>query len=238
MWDVWRKNLNNNATVQTHKHAQSRAPPALRAKHPSKIDCKLFTWWVLSYTNACMDVHFRWNKSKHNKGAPLSFVNSSSNLGQSARMSYNSAEWAHPPTHVSVPSSKENSETTQWPLVYNQSNTGVSALRPATLCYAHYTELAAQRNPAQLWHSVLPFAKLSQFILMTHGKSTWPIYEAVSAVSVSAALLVHQAEIQVLQEMTVWNLNISNHGKCNIHFSRNLGHMGFGTFITGTVEED
>lgn len=126
-------------------------------------------------------------------------------------MSYNSAEWAHPPTHVSVQSSKESSETTQWPLVYNQSSTGVSALRPATLCYAHYTEPAAQRKPAQLWHSASPFAISSRFILMTHGKSTWPIYEAVSA-----ATLVHQAEIQVLQEMTVWNLNISNHGKCNI----------------------
>lgn len=71
---------------------------------------------------------------------------------------------------------------------------------------------------------------------MTHGKSTWPIYEAVWAAPVKAAPLVHQAEIQVLQEMTVWNLNISNHGKCNIHFSHNLGHMRFGTFITGAEE--
>lgn len=115
------------------------------------------------------------------------------------------------------------------------------ACQPCALrhCALHTTQSwRPSRKPAQRWHSALPFAKLSQFILMTHGKSTWPIYEAVSAVSVSAAPLVHQAEIQVLQETTVWNLNISNHGKCNIHFSRNLGHMGFGTFITGTVEED
>lgn len=147
-------------------------------------------------------------------------------------MSYNSTEQAHPQAHVSVPSSKESSETTQWLLVYNQSNTGVSALHCATLCFAHYTELAAQRKPTELWHAALLFTKLSQFILMTRGKSTWPLYEGVSAAS-----LVHQAEIQVLQ-VTVWNLNISNHGKCNIHFSQSLSQMGFGTFIKGTVENN
>lgn len=133
-------------------------------------------------------------------------------------MSYNSAERAHPPARVSVPSSKESSETTQRSLVYNQSNTGVSALRPATLCYAHYTELAAQRKPTELWHSVFPFAILSHFILMTHGKSTWPIYGTVSRSCQCRPPLVQQPEIQALQEMTVRNLNISNHGKCNIDF--------------------
>lgn len=83
---------------------------------------------------------------------------------------------------------------------------------------AMHTDLEAQRKPAQLWHSAVPFAKLSQFILMTHGKSLWPIYEAVSVVSVSSAPLVHQAEIQVLQETTVWNLNISNLGKYSTVF--------------------
>lgn len=43
-------------------------------------------------------------------------------------------------------------------------------------------------------------------------------FTRLSAVPVSAGPLVHQPEIQALQEMTVRNLNISNHGKCNIDF--------------------
>lgn len=49
MWDILRTmlpfigRLNNNATVHAHTHAQGEAPPALTAKHPSKINCKLFT---------------------------------------------------------------------------------------------------------------------------------------------------------------------------------------------------
>lgn len=62
-------------------YVQGEAPPALTAKPPPRMKCKLFTWWVLSHTYVCLDAHFRWTESKHNKGAPLSFVNGSSNLG-------------------------------------------------------------------------------------------------------------------------------------------------------------
>lgn len=87
------------------------------------------------------------------------------------------------------------------------------ACQPCTLrqCAMHTTQSPLRPDTVPCL-----FAKLSQFILMTTGESTWPIYEAVSTVSVSTAPLLHRPEIQVLQEMTVWNLNISNHGKCNI----------------------
>lgn len=133
-------------------------------------------------------------------------------------MSYNSAGWAHPPARASVPGCKGTAETTQWSLVYNQSNTDVSAPRPATLCYAHQTDLArcepAKAQSARILYQAFFFffATSSHLLLVTQGKST--------------QAHLRRAQVGVPWETTGWNLNISDlESLLLIFFSHSLGEI-------------